>query len=460
VADVTQSNVEIKARFETPLTIEPNSKIALLNCRTRFPTLESEGGFTIISNPTLGVVNNLFTVDGTQISIPAGTYSTAQFENLLEVLIALNVGSAASPFILSILGTDYRVSTTPDGKFSLTKQASRNALANWEANWIPEGGNPDLSTDGTFVSDAGAGPFSPDIVQSNTNIPNAAFGCNATVSAFSAGPNKSWRIGAVDGQLTVYGIGVDSAGNYAYYHFSGTGQAFSDGTLAPTTTPLANDNISITRQGDSVIYTVRRGGTVILQADETVSFSQQEIRFLNNFPVAQIFSVDDGLTLTNLKFTVQELLPQLLRNYPTSISMSFGSASLAKYLGFPGLGPFTASGTPAVLTATNQLDPDEKAVGILVVVDPLVLDSYDGDSRPTTKKGRDSIVAVLNQEGSLGKTFILDVNFPVALGIKNANNSAINQLSIRFKDGSNGQILVFDKDTVVTLLIYGPNESP
>jgi hypothetical protein len=466
VADVTQSSTEIKARFDEPLIIKANSKIALLNCRTRFPSMEAEGSFTIVDGTTGGVANNIFTVDNQQVAIPAGTYSISELEDLMEVLIAQNCGVAQSSWILTFVGTDYRLDFG-DGKFNLTKTATRSENALWSSGaneyWFVEAGDPDLTTVGTFISDAGADTNNPDIVYSTYHIPNAAFGCSATVTAVAAGINKPWELGAYEDSLStrVYSIGTNSAGNYVYYHFSNTAQPFTDGSAAPTTTPQAGDQIRIFRTGDTVGYAVRRAGVDILSASEPVDFEDQRRAFLTRFPIAQVISRNDGLTLTQVKFTILE--PEFnskLRSFPTSVSISFATSVLSKYLGFTGTGPFTQAGDPAVLVSQNLLDPDEKAVGILLTIDPLVLESYDGDIRPKSKKGRDSILAVLNQEDSLGKTFVLDVNFPVALDIKNARDYTLNQFSLRFKDSANGEILVFDKDTVVTLVIYGPDESP
>lgn len=461
VANITQSDTEIKARFDEPLIIEANSKIALLNLRARFPTSESEGSFTIVED-----VNDTLSVDNQATTIPKGTYSPSSFDDVLETFIAKDCGNGAGSGILTTLGIDLRVSFAT-GKFQLTKRATNKTTADWDNDWTVEGGNPDLTTDGTFISDAGASTSNQDAVFNLFHtVPNATFNCTATVTAVSTAINKPWELGAYE-QGSVFAIGMDSFGNYGFKHFSNTFQPFTGGTLAPTTAPQANDRVSILRTGNQVVYQVRRGSTLILSTSAEVTEANQRRlnAYLNRTPVAHVISANDGLTLTSCQFTTLSPDPinPLLRNIPSQVSLNFTNPpnlDLAKYLGFATLGPFTEFGEPAVLLSPNLISPDEKTIGIIVTIDPLVLESYDGDTRPVTKKGRDSILAVLNQVGSLGKTFVLDVNFPVALGIRNVSGYTVNQLNLRFKNQSNGQVLEFDKDTFLTLLIYGPNENP
>jgi hypothetical protein len=384
IANIAQSNTEIKARFDDPLIIQPNSKIALLNCKAQFPALEADGIFTITQG-----VNDTLRVDGYQTTIPAGTYflgGSSGLEDMLEKVIALNCGtSSTGP--LRFGGTDYRV--------------------------------------------------------------------KATVQASSG----NWDMGSYS-DVPRYLIGTNGSNEYVYEYFGSGNQTFSGGTLSPTTTSQAGDQVEIYRIFDSVTFRVRRGSTVILEDTRTVTLSEQGTFVnINPKPFGYINSSDPTLDLVNVQFTLTEIgIDSLLKTVSTNLSLQFGSQSLAHYLGFPGLGPYTESGDPAVINGLTNLNPDFQTAGILVTVDPLTLDSYDGDTRSNTKKGRDSILAVLNSTDNFGRNVNLDVNFPVALGIRNAKELNINQLSIRFKDQANGQVLQFSSNAVVTLVIYGPDE--
>jgi hypothetical protein len=446
IANVTQSNTEIKARFDDPLIIQANSKIALLNCKAQFPALEADGIFTITQG-----VNDTFKVDGYDTTIPAGTYflvgGPSGLEDVLERVIALNCGTSdTGPLRFS--GTDYRVSFS-DYKFSLSKLSCPLSTAEFDDDWDLIAGTPTIS-DGNF---AGEG-----IVFSSYAIPNSAFGMKATVQASSG----VWDMGAYS-DVPRYIIGTNVSNQYVFEFFGSGDQTFSEGTLAPTTTPQAGDVIEIYRIFENVTFSVRRGNTQILKDTRTVTYNQQGT-FVNVSPkpYGYINSNDSVLDLEDIQFTLTEIgNDSLLRTITTNLSLQFDSQSLAHYLGFPGLGPYTESGDPAVINGLSNLNPDFQTAGILVTIDPLTLDSYDGDTRSINgKKGRDSILAVLNSTDNFGRNVNLDVNFPVALGIKNAKELNINQLSIRFKDQANGQVLQFAPNAVVTLLIYGPDEKP
>ena len=462
IGDVTQSDTEIRARFDDPLIVKANSKVALLNCKVQFPNIIAEGQITIITG-----VNDTLTVDGTEVTIPAGVYgvgSAAGLDGTLEALIALDCGTLGS----ATVGVDYRVDIGSNltNQFELTKTASSLALAKWD-DWLAIEGTPDLTTDGVYKSDL----TYPDAEQviSQYRVPNASFQFQATVSAVSPnvlnGPDDNgWSFGVFGGLTEQYEIGVfDSGADHVYFYRDMNNDPNGYNVLSPALTSAVGDILTISRSSDTVTFSVKRGGAVVRTATTTLDFEDIFGVYDDSpSPFAFIKNLDPLLELSDVKLTLTESgVESTLRTIPTNLRLELGSQSLAHYLGFAGLGPFTNIGDPAVIKSPTPINPDFQTAGVLVTIDPLVLDSYDGDTRGTTgKKGRDSILAVLNSTENFGRNINLDVNFPVALDVKNARDFNVNQLSIRFKDQSNGGILQFAKNAVVTLVIYGPDESP
>jgi hypothetical protein len=472
IGDVTQSKTEIRARFDDPLIIEANSKIALLNCKAQFPKLAVEGEIQIQAGDTV-------TVDGTIVTIPPNIYGLASFNNTLQDLIALNCGvlvQGADPLAQTI-GRDYRVivGKQPNNVFELSALACPPALARLDTEWFNVVGDEPTVTDaGTYQSNSGDISFR----QSFYKAPNAAFRISATIDAISSPTStddNSFMIGVFGPDETLFSIGVarqdDGITTHRYaFRFNGNTDNFFPQT-GITINPTVGDIITIERSQTQVEFIVSRpslapADTTLLAAVRDLTVEDMAIYRQSPSPFGFIECQDPLLELSNIRATLTETdVDAVLRTVPTTLTLSLGSLTLANYLGFATAGPFTGRGDPAVITSPAPINPDFQTAGILITIDPLVLDSYDGDTRTIItdrggKKGRDSILAVLNSTENFGRNINIDVNFPVALDIKNARDYNLNQLSLRFKDQSNGQVLEFAKNAVATLVIYGPNESP
>jgi hypothetical protein len=433
IADKEKSNKIISNTFNPSFTIEPNSRIALQSVNANLLRTANDM-FTITT------FNDALNIDGFDVTLTPDDYDAGTFVNMIQGAIQLNGASTLAAGVnLDVL---YKSDTITFEKYECPL-----LTADW-AEWNAVQGTPDLTTDGIFDADG-----STDEIQviSLRNIPNASFSMSGKITTVAP-----FVFGLFDGMNVddYVAIQVNGANQYVIYSPDGLGGAVTTNTGI---TALTNDVVSIVRVRNVITYTygANSSTTTITEADLDTMIEETTILTI---------SAPAGSTavVQNMKFTTVDDRSSLrnLKTKRTTLTIVFGSDSLAKYCGFKTLNPPPGSGDPAEVAAGGPLRGDPVAPGILVCIDPFILESYDGDQRklitnPSRPKGQSNILYVLQ---STDPDLVQQETFPIPLGIRNNATMQINELQVTFRDQSNGNILEFNGEPSVVLVIYGPGE--
>lgn len=433
IADKTISNTVIENTFNPAFDIEPNSRIALQSVNANL-LRTSNDTFTITT------FNNTLSVDGHDVTLTPDTYDSGPFVTNMITNITLQGGSTASP------GLNLNVVVNNDA-ISFEKFACPLRPARWN-DWALIEGQPDLTTDGTFDADGSADDID---LLAEYIYPNSSYTFSGQVTTVG-----SVRFGIADVGTFVVGIEIQ-AGSNEYILYRPDGIPVNTGVVA-----VNGDIVSIARTRENIVYTCGAYTNTY-----TMTFNNQE--YFNSIAddVAVQISANAGsnAVIANFSFTLLDDAAKAvtkLKTIRTTLTMGFGSESLAKYCGFSTVAPAAQSGDPAIVSAGGPLKGDPVAPGILVCIDPMILESYDGDQRNTTlvgggnrRTGRNNILYVLQ---STNPDLVQQETFPIPLNIRNRETMQINQLRITFKDQTNGKILAFNGEPSVVLVIYGPGE--
>lgn len=431
IADKSVSNTVIENTFNPAFNIEPNSRIALQSVNANL-LRTSNDIFSITA------FNNTLSVDGYDITLDVDDYDSGTFVTDMISNITWKGGSTASP------GINLDVKVNNDAiSFEKYACALLPPDAGWP-DWILAEGEPDLTTAGVFRGDGTADPVT---LLASYLPPNASYTFSGQVST--------------PGSIT-FGINIGGGWSSAIEIQDGSNQYIlhrPDGSPVNTgVTAQSADNISIVRTRNSIVYTC---GAYTNTYDYTL-VNQEYF----NSSIDKVLSIQtaggSNVNIGNFKFTIVDdnQTSSILKTSRTTLTMAFGSESLAKYCGFSTTNPAAQSGDPAIVAAGAKLKGDPIAPGILVCIDPMILESYDGDQRNVItggnrRNGRNNILYVLQ---STNPDLVQQETFPIPLSIRNKETMQINQLRVTFKDQTNGRILQFNGEPSVVLVIYGPGE--
>jgi len=429
IADASKSNKVIENTFNPGFNVEPDSRIALQSVSANL-LRPANDTFKITIN------NNTLSVDSYDITLNPDDYDSGTFVTNIRDNITLKGGSTANPGLnLDVKFSDDTISFE---KFACNLLAPAADWPDWE---ILEGA-PDLTTAGVFNGNASVNGIT---LLAKYLPPNASYTFSGKVTAL--------------GSIT-FGLYVNAGWNSAIKIETGSNQYIiyrPDGLPVNTTVNAQiNDIVSIVRTRDSIVYTCGAYTNTY-----NVTFNNQEsYNSTDDYHLLMQADAGTNVIISNFKFTIVDdnQTSSVLKTIRTTLTMNFGSESLAKYCGFTTLAPAPQSGDPAIVMANSPLKGDPAAPGILVCIDGMILDTFDGDQRLINGvriKGSNNILYVLQ---STNPDLVQQETFPIPLNIRNQSTMQINQLRITFRDQSNGNILEFNGEPSVVLVIYGPGE--
>jgi len=429
IADRTKSNKVIENTFNPGFNVEPDSRIALQSV---------SANLLRPANDTFAITtfNNTLSVDTYDITLNPDDYDSGTFVTNIRDNVTWKGGSTANP------GLNLDVKFSND-TISFEKYAC-NLLppaAGWP-DWILAEGAPNLATAGVFNGNASTDAIT---LLASYLPPNASYTFSGKVTTL--------------GNIT-FGLYVNGGWNSSIQIQSGSNQYIlirPDGLPVNTAVNAQiNDIVSIVRTRNSIVYTC---GAYTNTYDLTL-INQQYYNSTDQYSLLIQADAGTNVVISNFKFTIvdENQTSSVLKTTRTTLTMSFGSESLAKYCGFTTLDPAPQSGDPAIVAANGPLKGDPAAPGILVCIDGMILDTFDGDQRLLNGvriKGNNNILYVLQ---STNPDLVQQETFPIPLNIRNQSTMQINQLRITFRDQSNGNILEFNGEPSVVLVIYGPGE--
>ena len=454
-ANANTNNTEINNTFKQPLIIQPNSKIALAGLDVHLRDITKTEEFPIASP------DNTLKVDGTTLTLTPATYTLSDLQQESVGQMGLNAVSwrlADEPTNRFPGGMNYQLQSD-DSKFTFTKFKSPLRPAEVGSEYFVATGYAttiDTLGGGTITGDADSDDA---LIASDKIVPNGSFRIEFNVNRsatqgnnaieWSVRPDERW-------DEIVVACGINAAGNY-YTVFNNDNVAGKTVVPGPIASEL-NDQITITRAGTEITIEIRDVDGVLKHTAITYALTSDmwnsywafsHCKYICEIPQGSLGSLSKIQTTgLDLDFRTG------LGSSSTTLTLEFLSELLALYFGWKTKGPFMHTADPAKLTSPGIISGENSNPGIMVTVDPFILDSYDGSD---TSKFQSNILYVIHDTSAFSKNVSMEINPHIALDIRNENAMLLNQLRVTFRD-VNGNPFKFLGLPLVTLVIYGPDE--
>lgn len=417
-----------------PIFLAGNAKIALVNANFTLADDLNNESFLIVAGDTITVGGG--GVADVTVQPTAGTYNAETLLDEVEKQLIANCGYSTQGTFRA--GMDFKVYRTNDTKVNIQKAKTSLTTNKFLSEWHIENGAPTVTDTGAYTGSAGT---VADEVISNFPLGNAAF----TVSISGLRNNTdglTYYVKDIETGDIVAGIRAAAAGNYFVTYAGG---AETDTGVAVT----AGDGLRIIRNKNGLqTFYIRAGTATQLTAVSALTTNQaynyRECYVHLGTPIGSANGCTGGLS------TLYDLPPNLVgATAQTQLTISFGTTKLAGYLGYKNL-TYTVTGNPAVVISENVMQGSKNKVGVLIVLDDFILDSYDGAKEA---KGRNSIVYVVGDHEINGRNISFSAPFPIKLAIKNRPTS-ITQLRVSFRSAENNALLEVVGQASLTFVIY------
>lgn len=436
LSDNPNGNTEIINNFRQPVLVGRYSKIALV------------GLDIVLASDHVLLQDSVIRFNGVDITIPAGTYDASEIGELLTSLIGYNAGTIAPT-----QSSNITVAVDNNERLAFVLDSVAINPTPFASQFDAELGTPIWDDDGSIARDP-ASAFDL-IAKSLVNVPNAGFHLKARLSADHC-----------DEPLD-YGVILDIPGEAPQVFAQIEVKAGELNYLVTVGDEEFNTGVPIVPAGaDDVVF--------------RIDYSRDEVRFRINAPPnnnlfdqAYPVSFDEWEKYLNSSegfSRIQVIIPDtseqslidcestLLGDNPilSSINMSFSTLEIRSYLGFREQPPVTR-GVPARLTADDSYGDWVKEPGVMVCIDPFLLDSFDGDSNSTYQP---NILYVVHDPEYQNHALRLDVPSPVFLNINNEAEINLSTIRVSFWNTTTGtpKPLVFEKAPIVTLMIEDGEE--
>ena len=421
VGDVDKNNKQISANLKEPINIKKGSKVALHSLSME---LAEEDAVTELYETTSNT--NTFVADTHTVTLDVATYTFPEFQTQIRTKYAHQAGGDIGGYHLLL--------NYANARLGFVRSYFPGQAADFANEWVVFSGAPTLSG-----SDFDANGSTDDVaVLSDYPIPNASSEFSGEITAVG-----DFRITGTFFTDDLYYMGINTSGNWYY----------ADGAGGVTVGPAANmgDKFRMTRLKGTVTYRVNGitiGTSGFTEANQ-VSVNSNTDQYV------WLISADAGsvAAFTDARCNVMDTVD----GSATSESITFGSIRLARQLGFKHSGvAYEDSGAPAVVVGLSEPLGAATEGGVLVCLDPFILESYDADTR-VSGRGRNNIIYAITKRDSDTEVDV-NTNYPIALDIKNASDTIITNINVSFRNASNGNPLAFQNNPVLVLLFYGPDE--
>jgi hypothetical protein len=373
---------------------------------------------------------NTFTSNEETVTLGVSTYTFPEFLTELNTQYPLQAGSNDSPKY-GAPGYHLQLNFT-GGKLIFQRQYFQLDDVDF-GDWTVGDGTPTL-----VGQDFDAAGSADDVaVLSDQSIPNASARFEGEITTVG-----DFRVADQSAGVDIYYMGINLAGYWFY----------ADGAGGETTVASANinDTFSMERLGTIVTYKVNGVtiGTSSVSAANQVAINRELVYH------QWLITADAGSLAA---FTDSKYTTYFGASDPTSESIIFESYRLARQLGFKHAGvAYEDAGAPAEVESLTEPVGAATEGGVLVCLDPFILESYDADTR-VSGRGRNNIIYAITKRDSDTEVSV-DTNYPIALDIKNASDTIITNINVSFRNTSNGNLLAFQNNPVLVLLFYGPDE--
>lgn len=439
LSDNPNGNTEIINNFRQPVLVKPYSRIALVGIDLALSTeheLREES--TIIYN-------------GVTITLPAGTYDADEITTLLSKLIGYNAGGSPIEVRKS---KQIDVLIDPDQQLRFEEQSIIRQPTPFASEFDIVSGETQVQTDTGSLRRNQAVPEDL-VMQSLLSVPNTGFHFETILDATTATDELTYGVFA-GGNFNHDFAAFDISDAQPNYRVVFKGVSYDTGISKSALVETTKLRISMTRLGNVEFVLEIPDGTVVYNSsiDDpglfVITEDEWEAYFGNTNIQNMIHQIiipnDSDQYLTESESTLKgDGLVQ------SRISLSFGSDQIKAYLGFRQT-PKPALGDPAIITADDAYGYWVKDPGIMVCIDPFLLDSFDGAADATYQP---NILYVIHDPDYSGNSLRLDVPSPVFLNINNESEMNLSTIRVSFWNSTGGAktALSFEKPPIVTLMI-------
>ena len=459
VSDSNVSTDEIYNYFQAPIELEPYSKIVFNSCDIDFlDDINAEEFIITSANNSMAIGNGMPSLS---VTLNNGTYTADQF--LVEVEQACNFsgnGRAAD------MGADVQVKHGPDAKMVFEFQQNSERDGDMSGNWIVNVGDPDLTDSTVEVTDA-----SGCALLSNDTMPRLQASFQGTVVSTSV---NEFYVGATNEILTdvsdfTFGLGCDASGHAVMIHRSGGVAVATKMGNGPNPGPITiNDGDTFKLVwGDT-------GGPGACTATFFTTAGVQKATTTKNLPRSTIGTrgeegwddllrwaiccpAGSNMSLSEIQGYFIPIVPPLEIADNGSWALKFSSLQLARYCGFLKEYPHR-SDDQGIITSDIAIKGDQVHPGMMIVVDPFNLRSFDGNTGQQA-----NIITVLPflspQDDVIGSRQLhTQAANLIKISLNNQFPINLQSIHVRMLSSADQTPLRFKNRSTVTILLYGPDE--
>lgn len=429
--DITRStnpdtDREIVNRFTPSVTVEPGSSIALAGI-----------DLTILADNQLPESSTL-TWNTVDIGLTSATYTDDQIKEYLTSIIAFSAGTLDANATNNII-----VDQDSRNRLTFTQTLTGTALLPYDSQYQLLSGTPVVDDQGSFDANASADHIE---MYSQLTVPNAGF---RFYCEFADDQQVGFHVLDNTPSIDLFcGVEIDANANY---------QAYFNGTQVDTGVPVEANGCQVTLDYSRNTITIRindAAGNALYTNAETITRTQWiAYCYPNNLVSYLIAPAGSTAVISGSKGTLLDYNDEV-----NEIDMSF-TTELRKFLGFYS-NPDPEAGLNPEIVAFRPYGDYIQNAGIMVVVDPFSLESFDGAKDSTYQP---NILYVLHNpeyrsHSFARKTVRLDVPRLIPLRLKNDEPFQLTEIRMRFQNSSTGDSIQFTRDPIATVLILGPED--
>lgn len=449
-----KSNVEIRNHFSDSIRIKPNSKIAVRSAFANLVTVPEAEDFNLPEG-----ANYSWQIQGSSTTPTLVPVPQADYESASLLLRAMQIaGNSTDPDLTAtdiepFFGTHIiwdEIGAPKKSRLRLYKGTDNTA--NYSTDWIWEDETVFTSYDDDSFKLSG---LSTNLVEGYLPeiVPLVA---SKFVFRITNVGNFSMAAGEYDEPNILWGVSING-GNYL--------AVLNQTTVIDTgIVPAIDDQVFLIKRGPTFNLVIRdSGGNPKLDEEYTLNsdtLATQALYYHFSAPGTSTFGLDRSTC-----YTIPSISPTLLSSGVSSkvidanLLFTRSNAStkvLATYLGFHEES-YKTKGDPAEFTSETPIKGNETFPGVMLTIDGLDLDTYNGTS--DTYPQQLNILDVIYPEEKLTKLRYVPP-YPMRLDMKNPNEIVIRDITLHFarEDGKNIKYLEFTGSPVITLEIADPGE--
>jgi hypothetical protein len=437
--DATVDNLQITSEQADNIICEPGSKISVRSLYAEILTVPQQELFYIL--------NDIDYTWGSSTLTLTSTLPKANYQSITDILTALNIASNST-------GT---ISSDWLGIHSIWAFSNLVTLSVYKADFEDAG----FDTEWVFQEGADSMTLSANQLLSD-GIENVQLvlpylvplsGARVNVVVDSVDPISWSAVPFDDPDTALWGFDINENNDADKKYFLLFRDENNDLiSLESTTLVTVTHRLQLNKFGNAVSLVIRDVAGLLV---ETLSgtLGSQALSDMNLFWFIEI-PIGSEASLSDCQCNSLSLDPTTLTSSNVSVTLSFASSLIEKYLGF-GSSPYSFSGDPAVLTATSSPKGTSTYPGIMIVPTiPLDLESYSS----TTGEQSNPISFIDVIENPNNSPYISYApEYPIALTMSNSYPVNLRNLGIRLVSDTTGKPLEFIGSPVVVLQIHDAN---